>query len=150
MRAKTRNAPSDAYFSAFTRAWELGSGAVLAIGATAALTLTLITSVRRRRRELALLKTLGFTRRQLAAVVAWQSTIAVAIGVVIGIPVGVMLGRSLWDLFAHAIHAVPEPTVPALTIALIAVGALVLANLVAAIPGLQAARTPSALLLHEE
>ena len=29
-------------------------------------------------------------------------------------------------------------------------GALFLANLVAAIPGLQAARTPSALLLHEE
>ena len=52
-------------------------------------TLTLITSVRRRRRELALLKTLGFTRRQLAAVVAWQSTIAVAIGIIIGVPVGI-------------------------------------------------------------
>ena len=61
-------------------------GATLAVGAIAALTLTLIASVRRRRRELALLKTLGFTRRQLAAVVAWQSTIAVGIGVVIGVP----------------------------------------------------------------
>jgi len=125
-------------------------GAALAIGATAALTLTLITSVRRRRRELALLKTLGFTRRQLAAVVAWQSTIAVAIGVAIGIPIGVILGRSLWDLFAHAIHAVPEPTVPALTIALVGAGALVLANLVAAIPALQAAHIPTAVLLHAE
>lgn len=125
-------------------------GVALAVGATTALALTLIASVRRRRRELALLKTLGFTRRQLAAVVAWQSTIAVAVGVVIGIPVGVVLGRSLWDLFAHAIHAVPDPTVPALTVTLIAFGALVLANLVAAIPGLQAARTPSALLLHDE
>ena len=44
------------------------------------LVLTLVASVRRRRRELALLKTLGFTHRQLAAVVAWQSTIAVALG----------------------------------------------------------------------
>jgi len=125
-------------------------GATLAVGAVAALTLTLIASVRRRRRELALLKTLGYTRRQLAAVVAWQSTIAVAIGVVIGIPAGIITGRALWDLFARAIHAVPQPTVPKLTITLIAVGALALANLVATIPARQAARTPSALLLHEE
>jgi len=125
-------------------------GAALAIGAVAALTLTLVASVRRRRRELALLKTLGFTRRDLAAVIAWQSTIAVSIGVVIGVPVGVLLGRSLWDFFARAIHAVPEPTVPGLTIALIAVGALALANLVAAIPALQAAHTPTAVLLHAE
>ena len=125
-------------------------GAALAAGAVAALGLTLVASVRRRRRELALLKTLGFTRRQLAAVVAWQSTIAVGIGVVVGVPVGIILGRSLWDLFARAIHAVPQPTVPALTISLVAVGALVLANVVAAAPGRQAARTRTALLLHAE
>jgi FtsX-like permease family len=125
-------------------------GAGLAVGAVGALALTLVSSVRRRRRELALLKTLGFTRRQLAAVVAWQSTVAVAIGVVIGVPLGVVVGRELWNVFAHEIHAVPAPNAPALTIALIGVGALVLANLVAAIPGLQAARTRTALLLHEE
>ena len=61
-------------------------GAALAAGAIAALALTLIASVRRRRRDLALLKTLGFTRRQLAAAVAWQSSVAVAIGTVIGVP----------------------------------------------------------------
>ncbi len=36
------------------------------------------------------------------------------------------------------------------TVLLVAAGALVLANLVAAIPGLQAARTPTALLLRSE
>jgi hypothetical protein len=41
----------------------------LAFGAVAALGLTLAASVRRRRRDMALLKTLGFTRSQLA--VAW-------------------------------------------------------------------------------
>lgn len=125
-------------------------GTTLAVGAVAALALTLVASVRRRRRELALLKTLGFTRRQLAAVVAWQSTIAVAIGVVIGVPLGIAVGRSLWDLFARGIHVVPEPTVPAAAIALIAVGALVLANLVAAAPGFEAARTRTAVLLRAE
>ena len=97
-----------------------------------------------------MLKTLGFTRRQLAAVVAWQSTIAVAIGVIIGIPLGVLLGRTLWDRFARQIHAVPAPTTPALTVALIAIGALAVANLVAAIPGYLAARTRTAVLLHAE
>ena len=47
----------------------------LAVGAIVALALTLVASVRHRRRDLALLKALGFTPRQLAAVVAWQSTV---------------------------------------------------------------------------
>jgi hypothetical protein len=53
---------------------------ILAAGAVGALGLTLVASVRRRRRELALLKCLGFTRRQLAATVAWQSSVSAAVG----------------------------------------------------------------------
>jgi hypothetical protein len=122
----------------------------LAVGAVFALSLTLLASVRRRRRELALLKTLGFTRRQLAAVVAWQSTVAVVVGVVIGVPVGIVAGRASWELFARTINAVPEATVPTAAIVLVSIGAIVLANLIAAIPGRQAARTRTALLLHAE
>ncbi|MEY2459938.1 MAG: putative transport system permease protein [Acidimicrobiaceae bacterium] len=125
-------------------------GAGLAVGAVFALALTLTASVRRRRRDLALLKTLGFTRRQLAAAVSWQSTVAVTIGTVVGVPLGVAAGRSLWTLFARGINAVPQPTVPTASIALVTVGALVLANIVAAVPGRRAARTPTALLLRTE
>jgi hypothetical protein len=125
-------------------------GGALAVGAVVAMGLTLITSVRRRRRDLALLKILGFTRRQLAAAIAWQSSVATAIGTVIGVPLGVVLGRFLWDLFAHEIYAVPSPDVPLSSVVLIIVSALVLANLVAAIPGRLAARTSTALLLRAE
>jgi hypothetical protein len=125
-------------------------GAALAAGALTALGLTLMASVRRRRRDLALLKTLGFTGRQLAATVAWQSSVAVAGGTVVGVPVGIALGRSLWALFARQISVVPEPTVPALPVILIIVGALALANLVALGPGRVAGRTPAGLLLHAE
>jgi hypothetical protein len=125
-------------------------GASLGTAALAALGLTLLASVRRRRRDLAVFKILGFTRSQLSAVVAWQSNAAVAIGTVVGVPVGIALGRALWDLFAHEINAVPSPAVPVVPIILIALGALVLANIVAAVPGRIAARTPAALVLRTE
>jgi predicted lysophospholipase L1 biosynthesis ABC-type transport system permease subunit len=106
--------------------------------------------VRRRRTDLALLKSLGFTRRQLASAIAWQASIAVGIGCVIGIPLGLAMGRILWDLFVHQINAVPDPTIPTASVVLIGVGALIVANLVAAVPGRIAARTPTAQLLRSE
>jgi hypothetical protein len=126
----------------------LASG--LAAGAVAALGLTLTASVRRRRRDLALLKSMGFTQRQLAASIAWQSSVAALIGCVVGIPLGVVVGRELWISFANGIHAVPAPTVPVLTLVAVGVGALVFANIVAAIPGRLAARTSTALVLRAE
>ncbi len=122
----------------------------LALGAAVALGFTLVASVRRRRRDLALLKTLGFTQRQAAAAIAWQSSVAVVIGMIIGVPIGILIGRWLWVLFAREIDAVPAPVVPAALIALLVVGALVLANIVAAVPGRIAARTPASLLLRAE
>jgi hypothetical protein len=125
-------------------------GVGLAVGAVVALGLTLVASVRRRRRDLALLKTLGFTQRQLAAAISWQSSISVLIGTVVGVPLGIVVGRVLWNLFARDIDAVPAPSIPVLTITLIAVGAVVLANVVAAVPARMAARTPTALVLRAE
>src|SRR6202034_1146029 len=68
----------------------------LAAGAVAGLGLTLVASLRRRRRDFATLKTLGFTKGQLAAAVAWQSTVVAAVGLVVGVPVGIAAGRWVW------------------------------------------------------
>jgi ABC-type antimicrobial peptide transport system permease subunit len=122
----------------------------LAVGATVALGLTLVASVRRRRRDLALLKTLGFTQRQLVAAVSWQASVAAAVGIVVGVPVGIIVGRWLWILFARQIYAVPQPSVPVLSVTLVALGTLALANVVAIVPGLIAARTQTAPLLRAE
>jgi hypothetical protein len=124
--------------------------ASLAIGAIAALGFILVASVRRRRRDLALLKALGFSQRQLSAAIAWQATVAALIGVVVGLPLGILSGRELWILFARGIDAVPDPTVPTLSLVLIGVGALAFANFVAVIPGRIAARTSTALVLRSE
>ena len=105
---------------------------------------------RPRRRDLALLKALGFTPRQLASVVAWQSTVTAVVGVIVGVPLGIVFGRQLWTVFARNINAVPDPTVPVWSVVLVGLGALVFANLVAALPGQIAARTPTANVLRAE
>ena len=110
-------------------------GVGLAAGAVVALGITLVASVRRRRRDLAIMKTLGLSARQLATVVAWQASVAVLIGTVVGVPLGIVVGRQLWDLFARGIQAVPAPVVPTLLVTAVSLGAIVLANVVAVIPG---------------
>jgi hypothetical protein len=121
----------------------------LAVGAILALAPTLIASVRRRRRDLAMLKSLGFTARQVASTIAWQASVIATISAIIGVPLGIILGRELWILFARNINAVPQPTVPP-SLILVVAGALILANLVAAVPARIAARTSVALVLRSE
>ena len=122
----------------------------LAAGAVAALGLTLFASVRRRRRDLAVLKTIGFTQRQVAATVACQATATAIIGIAVGVPLGIILGRRLWTLFAQQIYAVPEPAVPVGPVILLSLGILVLVNVVAALPGWAAARSPATPALRAE
>ena len=116
--------------------------ALVAAVAMAMLGHVLVTSVRRRRRDLAVLKTLGFVRGQVSLTVAWQATTLLALALLVGLPVGVAAGRWLWTLFAARIYVLPEPVVPVAGIFLLVPAAVLAANLVAAVPAWSAARTP--------
>jgi hypothetical protein len=135
--------------SSVGRAPALLAGA-LALGATVSLGLALGTLVRRRRHDLAVLKALGFTRRQLAATVAWQATATIVASLLLGVPLGVAFGRELWIRFAHRLDVVPEASIPWLVLAAITAGAVVLANAVAAVPAIAARRVDPAVLLRAE
>ncbi len=124
--------------------------AALALGAVGALAVTLITSVRRRRRDLAILKTLGLTRRTAASAIIYQASVDAVVGVLVGIPLGILLGRELWTLFARDINAVPYPTVPVGALTLLGVGTIVIAVLTATWPGRSAARTSPGLTFRTE
>jgi hypothetical protein len=124
--------------------------AALAAGAVGALAVTLITSVRRRRRDLAILKTLGLTRRTAASAIIYQASVDAVVGVLVGIPLGILLGRELWTLFARDINAVPYPTVPVGALTLLGVGTIVIAVLTATWPGRSAARTSPGLTFRTE
>jgi hypothetical protein len=122
----------------------------LVVAAVLAFGLALVAAVRQRRSDLAVLKTLGLTRRRLGYTIANQATATAIVGLALGIPAGALLGDSLWTLFARSIYAVPRPTLPLVSVLLVVAVTLVLANLAAAIPARIAARTPAADLLRAE
>jgi hypothetical protein len=111
---------------------------------------TMTIFVRRRRRDLAILKTLGFRRRQVAATVAWQATSFMLAALALGLPLGVAAGRWAWDLAAAQLQSAAPPAVPALAIALIVPAALLAGNALAAMPARTAARTAPAIPLRQE
>jgi hypothetical protein len=122
----------------------------LAVAAVLALALTVLSLVRRRRRELALLKALGMTRSQVRAVIAWQTTLTLLIAVVVGGALGIAGGRLAWHAFAGSLGIVPVVQVPALVLVL-GLAALVLAgNLLASLPAAVAARTRPGVSLRTE
>jgi hypothetical protein len=110
----------------------------------------LVSSVRRRRRELALLKTLGFRRRQVRATVAWQATTLVMIGLVVGLPAGLIAGRFTWRLVADSLGVPNAPTVPTVAFLLVVPSAILLVNLIAYLPARTAALTRPAVALRSE
>jgi ABC-type lipoprotein release transport system permease subunit len=125
-------------------------GTVLAVLAVGTLAHVLLTSVRRRRRDLAVLKTLGLTRPEVLRLVAWQATALAAAALLIGVPLGVIAGRQAWAFFANAAGVDARPDVP-LSLVLLAVPVtLLLANVIAALPGWTAARLRPATVLHAE
>jgi putative ABC transport system permease protein len=128
----------------------LALSSLLVLAALATLVHVLVTSIRRRRRDLAILMTLGFVRRQVSATVAWQSTALASIALLIGLPLGAAIGRWVWTLFANQIGVISEPVVELSSLLLAIPVTLLLANLIAFIPGRLAARTRPAAALRSE
>ncbi len=124
--------------------------AALAAAAAVSLGVALAASVRRQRRDYALLQSIGFTSGQLTASVAWQATATVGVGLVVGVPAGIALGRVLWSGFAARLDVVSRPTVPIALVAVVVVVALVVANLAASIPARTASRVRPAIALRTE
>jgi ABC-type lipoprotein release transport system permease subunit len=125
-------------------------GAVLVLFGIAGLLHVLAVSVTRRRREVGLLKALGFVRRQVALAVAWQATTVALIGIVIGVPVGIGVGHVVWIAFAHSLGVLPETVVIGWAIAAVAGATVVVANVLAIGPAVVASHWRPASLLRSE
>jgi hypothetical protein len=122
----------------------LASIAAVAIG------YALVTGVTRRRRDFAVLRTLGFTGRQVSAAVAWQASTITALGVAVGIPLGLVVSRIVWAQLAGGLGVATDSAVPTFALVVAVPAALLAANLIAFVPGRVAARTQPANALRSE
>ncbi len=123
--------------------------ALLAFTVLVAFGHALARSVRHHRRDYAVLKAIGFSKRQLRSAVGWQSITPVVVALLIALPLGTALGQWSWRLLARQIGVIDTPVIPVTALLLVAAGALLAAGLMAARPGLRAARTPAATLLQD-
>jgi ABC-type lipoprotein release transport system permease subunit len=123
---------------------------LLAVLGAATIGHALVTSVRRRRRDLAVLKSLGFVRRQVLAAVAWQATTFAAVACLFGLPLGVAAGRWAWVLVNRGLGSAAGPVTPTLAVLVIVPATVLVANALAALPARTAAATRPALVLRSE
>jgi hypothetical protein len=126
-------------------------GIALLVGGLALIALAhaLVTGVRRRRRDLAVFKTIGFERRQVRAVVAWQATTLATIGLLVGFPAGILAGAFIWRRIAETLGVTSSMRYP-VSLLLVVPSVLLIVNLIAFFPALAAARANPALALRNE
>lgn len=141
--------PADIRALARVRSTPLAIAAVLAILGGSAFAFVLVAGVRGRRREIALLKTFGFRRRDVAATVAWQATATAIAACAAGIPLGVVAGRLAWSVLADVLGVGGDGRIPVRLLG-IPLGVVLVANLLAVVPGAVAARTRPAPMLRAE
>ena len=125
-------------------------GIVFAVVLVVGVAVVTAASVRARRRELAVLRAVGFTSAQLRRSVLTEAMATTALALAIGIPLGVLVGRFLWRAFADDLGVVPDlgDALPPVLVTLAA--GLVLAALAALVPAWLAARAAPAPALRTE
>jgi hypothetical protein len=125
-------------------------GAFLALLAVSAVGHALATAVGRRRRDLAVLRALGMTRRQARLVVTTQASLLAVIGLAFGVPLGIALGRVIWRAVAGFTPLAYHPPLAMLAVLLVGPVALLAANALAAWPRHRAARVHAGRVLRSE
>ncbi len=124
--------------------------AFLAALAIAAALHVLMASTRARRRDFAILRTLGMTRWGTRLVLNVQGLALFAVGLAAGLPLGVAAGRLAWRLIASSVPLDAITPFAALALALLVPAALVVSQVVATGPGRRLRRLHPAEVLRSE
>jgi hypothetical protein len=123
---------------------------LLVLLAVATLVHLLVTAVRRRRKELGMLRALGCTAAQMRRSVLVQATTLIALALVVAVPIGVIAGRLLWSATAHWLGVPVSQVVPLGEIALVVAGAFLVGTVAALVPAIRAGRVDPAEILRSE
>ncbi len=122
----------------------------LALLGAVALAHALVVGVRRRARDFAVLRALGFRRRDVRAAVSWEAGALALAGAVIGVPAGLVIARIAWARTADGIGVMAVHRIPAGAILVIVPAAVVLAIAIALLPARRAANSPPSEILRDE
>ena len=122
----------------------LGLLALLGIGHA------VVTNATRRRRELALVQTLGLRTRQSSETIGAHALTLTGLGLLIGVPIGVVAGRATWAGIAHGVGVAADPTIPWMALVVMVLAVIVAVLLVASIPARRAGRAHPAIALRSE
>ncbi len=123
---------------------------ILAVLGVGVLAQTIAASARRRQRELAVLRCIGFVGRELRATVRWNAMTLVTICLALSVPFGIAVGRALWTSFARGIGLVADPITPVTAIVTVVVATLAVTLVLAAAIGRRATRLSPAHALRTE
>jgi hypothetical protein len=110
---------------------------VLVLLLVATLTHVLVSTLRRRSADMAVLRAIGYRPRDLAATLRWQALVLTGTAIVIGIPIGIVAGRLTWAAFTSQLGIAPGTVVPLLAMTAAAIALLALAWLLATLAGLR-------------
>jgi predicted lysophospholipase L1 biosynthesis ABC-type transport system permease subunit len=110
---------------------------VLAVGVTLH---ALVTGIRRRRPELAVLRSLGFTRRDTRSSLLWQTLALALVAGVVGIPLGIIVGRLGWRAITSSNGLSGGAVVPVGPALVVAGLALLLPLLLVVVPAVRESR----------
>jgi predicted lysophospholipase L1 biosynthesis ABC-type transport system permease subunit len=146
----TNQRPSDIADLARVEKTPLVLALMLGVFGIAVLAQLVVLYCRRRRHDLAVLKTMGALRRQVFAITYWQTSALAGASLVIGLPLGIAVGRWMWDLFAGNVGVATDAAIPNRTILLIVPVLVVVANFVASVPGRRSANLHPAEVLRSE
>ena len=118
---------------------------VLVLLLVATLTHVLLSTMRRRAADLAVLRAIGSSSRNLVATLRWQALVLTGSSIVIGVPLGLIASRFAWTAFSRSLGIAPGTVTPLLISGLAAIGLLALAWILATLAGL---RVPSIARRH--
>jgi predicted lysophospholipase L1 biosynthesis ABC-type transport system permease subunit len=146
-RGWVRSSDVDNFAQLTALPWAIAAfAAMLGVGSLAH---SLLVTSRTRRRDHAVLRSIGFTAHQVGACITWQALAVAAFGAIVGLPVGVLAGRASWAALARSIGAADDALVPP-ALLLLAPIALLVAAVVAALPAAAARRSSPAAALRAD
>lgn len=122
----------------------LGIISILTLAHAAAVT------VRRRRRDLAMLRALGFVGRDLRNAVRVQVVALSLCGALVGVVLGLAIGRQIWAGVAFSVFLPPVVTVPLVALGVVPIAIVILSQVGATISRRAAGRIPAGVVLRTE